>query len=182
MSVLTILHTHELHKPHPPILGCWLAWLDNCWIKLLMISSLLLLLSESVIGDDADIAFADNEVHAAQVEVQSRWATIASWLHLASTLRRYATCYSLNCACETCFQILFPVSVSSFHFRFPCLNSVSCFSICHGQVVPYICIIPADDLCQVCQQNASLILRAANLSEDGKMQMLIDAQHHLQLL
>lgn len=32
-SVLTILHTHELHKPCPPILGCWMAWLDNCWIK-----------------------------------------------------------------------------------------------------------------------------------------------------
>lgn len=48
------------------------------------------------------------------------------------------------------------------------------------EVVPYICIIPADDLCQVCQENASLILRAANLSEDEKMQRLIDAQHHLQ--
>ena len=74
------------------------------------------LLSESVIGDDADIAFADNEIYAAQVEVQSWRAMIASLLHLASTLRRYATCYSLNCACATCFQILFPVSIFDFHF------------------------------------------------------------------
>ena len=48
------------------------------------------------------------------------------------------------------------------------------------EVVPHICIIPADNFCQVCQENASLILRAANLSEDEKMQRLIDAQHYLQ--
>ena len=45
-----------------------------------------------------------------------------------------------------------------------------------SQVVLYICIIPPE----VCQDNASLILRAANLSEDEKTQRLINGQHHLE--
>ena len=39
---------------------------------------------------------------------------------------------------------------------------------------------PADDLCPTCQDNASLILKSANLGEDEKMQRLQTAEAHLQ--
>ena len=39
---------------------------------------------------------------------------------------------------------------------------------------------PADDLCQVCQDNATLIQKAANLSEEEKKKRLCDAQYHLE--
>ena len=38
---------------------------------------------------------------------------------------------------------------------------------------------PADDLCLVCQYNTALIMKSANLSEDEKVQRLVQAQEHL---
>ena len=38
---------------------------------------------------------------------------------------------------------------------------------------------PADDLCRVCQDNTALIMKSANLSEDEKVQRLVQAQEHL---
>lgn len=36
-----------------------------------------------------------------------------------------------------------------------------------SEVLPFIRVMPpADDLCQICQDNSTLILKAANLSED----------------
>ena len=50
-----------------------------------------------------------------------------------------------------------------------------------SEVVPYIRVMPpADDLCPTCQDNASLILKSANLSEDEKSQRLQTAEKHLQ--
>ena len=50
-----------------------------------------------------------------------------------------------------------------------------------SEVVPYIRVMPpADDLCPMCQDNASLILKSANLSEDEKSQRLQIAEKHLQ--
>ena len=50
-----------------------------------------------------------------------------------------------------------------------------------SEVVPYIRVSPpADDLCFVCQENATFILKAANLSEDEKNQRLFSAQQHLE--
>ena len=50
-----------------------------------------------------------------------------------------------------------------------------------SEVVPYIRVMPpADDLCPTCQDNASLILKSANLSEDEKSQRLQIAEKHLQ--
>ena len=47
-------------------------------------------------------------------------------------------------------------------------------------VVPYIRVMPpASDLCALCQENATLILKTANLSEDEKTKLLTDAQEHL---
>ena len=39
---------------------------------------------------------------------------------------------------------------------------------------------PANDLCQICQDNSTLILKAANLSEDEKKLRLSKAQQHLE--
>ena len=48
------------------------------------------------------------------------------------------------------------------------------------EVVPYIRVMPpASDLCALCQENATLILKSANLSEDEKTKLLTDAQEHL---
>ena len=50
-----------------------------------------------------------------------------------------------------------------------------------SEVVPYIRVMPpADDLCLTCQDNTSLILKSANLSEDEKSQRLQIAEKHLQ--
>ena len=47
--------------------------------------------------------------------------------------------------------------------------------------VPYICVMPpADDLCPISQDNASLLPKSANLSEDEKMQRLQTVEAHLQ--
>ena len=49
-----------------------------------------------------------------------------------------------------------------------------------NNVCPYVSVMkPATDLCFDCQQNASLVMRSANLSEDIKSQRLQDAQKHL---
>ena len=48
------------------------------------------------------------------------------------------------------------------------------------EVVPYIRVMPpASDLCALCPENATLILKSANLSEDEKTKLLTDAQEHL---
>jgi hypothetical protein len=66
------------------------------------------------------------------------------------------------------------------------LKSVRCFGyreFCRlwSEVVPYIRVMPpADDLCPTCQDNASLILKSANLSEDEKSQRLQIAEKHLE--
>lgn len=39
---------------------------------------------------------------------------------------------------------------------------------------------PADDLCQICQDNSTLILKAANLSEYEKKQRLLKVQQHFE--
>lgn len=50
-----------------------------------------------------------------------------------------------------------------------------------SEVVPYIRVMPpADDLCPTCQDNVSLIIKSANLSEDEKSQRLQIAEKHLQ--
>lgn len=50
-----------------------------------------------------------------------------------------------------------------------------------SEVVPYIRVMPpADDVCPTCQDNASLIFKSANLSEDEKSQRLQIAEKHLQ--
>ena len=50
-----------------------------------------------------------------------------------------------------------------------------------SEVVPYIRVMPAaDDLCHICQDNATVILRSANLSEDEKKERLLKAQQHLE--
>lgn len=65
-------------------------------------------------------------------------------------------------------------------------QSVRCFGyreFCRlwSEVVPFIRVMPpADDLCQVCQDNATLIQKAANLSEEEKKKRLCDAQYHLE--
>ena len=38
---------------------------------------------------------------------------------------------------------------------------------------------PASDLCPICQDNATLILQSANLSEDDKTKLHVEAQDHL---
>lgn len=49
-----------------------------------------------------------------------------------------------------------------------------------SEVVPYIRIMPpASDLCAVCQDSATLLLKCANQSEDEKSKLLADAQDHL---
>ena len=49
-----------------------------------------------------------------------------------------------------------------------------------SEVVPYIRVMPpADDLCHVCQNNTTLIMKSANLSEDEKKERLLEAQQHL---
>ena len=65
-------------------------------------------------------------------------------------------------------------------------KSVRCFGyreFCRlwSEVLPYIRVMPpADDLCPTCQDNASLILKSANLSEDEKSQRLQIAEKHLE--
>lgn len=50
-----------------------------------------------------------------------------------------------------------------------------------SEEVPYIRVMPAaDDLCHICQDNATVILRSANLSEDEKKERLLKAQQHLE--
>jgi len=64
--------------------------------------------------------------------------------------------------------------------------SVRCFGyreFCRlwAEVIPYIRVLPpADDLCHVCQENTTLILKSVNLSEDKKTERLIAAQEHLE--
>ena len=41
-------------------------------------------------------------------------------------------------------------------------------------------MLPADDLCPISQDNASLLPKSANLSEDEKMQRLQTVEAHLQ--
>ena len=51
-----------------------------------------------------------------------------------------------------------------------------------NETCPYIAVMkPATDLCFDCQQNPSLLMRAANMSEAIKSQRLEDAQRHLSL-
>ena len=64
--------------------------------------------------------------------------------------------------------------------------SIRCFGyreFCRlwAEVIPYIRVLPpADDLCHVCPENTTLILKSANLSEDEKTERLLAAQHHLE--
>lgn len=47
---------------------------------------------------------------------------------------------------------------------------------------PYIAAMkPATDLCHTCQQNANLLMKAANMPDAVKSQRLLDAQAHLSL-
>ena len=47
-----------------------------------------------------------------------------------------------------------------------------------SEVVPYIRVMPPpDDLCPICQDNASLILKSANLSNDEKMKGCKQQKH-----
>lgn len=47
-----------------------------------------------------------------------------------------------------------------------------------SEVVPYIRVMPpADDLCLVCQDNATLIMKSANLSEEEKTRLVMTQQH-----
>ena len=49
-----------------------------------------------------------------------------------------------------------------------------------SEVVPYIRTMPpAEDICHVCQQNASQLLLSANHTEDEKRKILLSAQEHL---
>ena len=51
-----------------------------------------------------------------------------------------------------------------------------------NDLCPYIASMkPATDLCHVCQQNANLLMRSANMPEAVKSQRLKDAQAHLDL-
>ena len=51
-----------------------------------------------------------------------------------------------------------------------------------SQLCPYITVMkPATDLCFECQQNTSLVMKAANMPENVKNKRLIDAQKHLSL-
>ena len=49
-----------------------------------------------------------------------------------------------------------------------------------AQVVPYIRVMPpASDLCPICQDNATLTLQSANLSDDDETKLHVEAQDHL---
>ena len=51
-----------------------------------------------------------------------------------------------------------------------------------NETCPYISSMkPATDLCHTCQQNASLLMKSANMLESVKSQRLKDAQAHLDL-
>ena len=51
-----------------------------------------------------------------------------------------------------------------------------------GQLCPYVAVMkPATDLCFECQQNTSLVMRAANMPDVVKTKRLSDAQKHLSL-
>ena len=48
-----------------------------------------------------------------------------------------------------------------------------------SEVVPYIRVMPpASNLCPICQDNATLILQSANLSEDDKTKLHVEARDH----
>ena len=65
-------------------------------------------------------------------------------------------------------------------------QSVRCFGyreFCRlwSEILPYIRVLPpADDICHICQENATLILKAANFSEEEKTERLLRAQQHLE--
>ena len=47
------------------------------------------------------------------------------------------------------------------------------------EVVPYIRVMPpAEDICHICQENATRILQCSNLSEDEKSKNHLEAQEH----
>ena len=47
-----------------------------------------------------------------------------------------------------------------------------------NEVTPYIrTMLPAEDICQVCQENAAKIMQSANCTENEKRDLLLLAQH-----